>query len=252
MEWLKGKSYPFESWPLLTLSRETIPQPLKPINFHPYVKPRVRPGRSSNSPYRSPHEGLTGTCLPQAFRRPPGPLCSRSLAIPSFLTLLFPLPSSRPRSRHRFPAAARPDRAADRLHGRPLHIPSGHLVSSGGGREWSGEGGGGGHATRNRRGPTLASRGRAGRGGSAGQPGRGAGSSEGTAAAAMADHEAGMAPKARRTQGNRGRGERGCPRGAAGVEDPQPVAAGGLRAPGRFCCGVCVCVLFVGFNYYFI
>lgn len=251
MEWLKGKSYPFESWPLLTLSRETIPQPLKPINFHPYVKPRVRPGRSSNSPYRSPHEGLTGTCLPQAFRRPPGPLCSRSLAIPSFLTLLFPLPSSRPRSRHRFPAAARPDRAADRLHGRPLHIPSGHLVSSGGGREWSGWGGGG-HATRNRRGPTLASRGRAGRGGSAGQPGRGAGSSEGTAAAAMADHEAGMASKARRAQGNRGRGERGCPRGAAGVEDPQPVAARGLRAPGRFCCGGCVCVLFVGFNYYFI
>lgn len=172
MEWLKGKSYPFESWPLLTLSRETIPQPLKPINFHPYVKPRVRPGRSSNSPYRSPHEGLTGTCLPQAFRRPPGPLCSRSLAIPSFLTLLFPLPSSRPRSRHRFPAAARPDRAADRLHGRPLHIPSGHLVSSGGGREWSG--GGGGAATQRATAAAPPSPRGAGRGGAAARGSRGA------------------------------------------------------------------------------
>lgn len=52
-------------------------------------------------------------------------------------------------------------------------------------------------------------------------------------AAAMADHEAGVPPKSRRVQGNRGGGERASPQVAAGGHGPS--AGRSPRAPSPGC-----------------
>lgn len=254
MEWLKGKSYQFESCYLLILLCETIPHPLKTINFHLYVELRVRPGRSSNSPCRSPREGLTGGLLPSGVPPPARPALLSSPRLPLLPHAPVPAPLLPPRSRHRsghrsdgparlpsltplpcllptavfqlLPVPCHPSPVAEGRATTTTAAPSTSPQAASSPQVAVGDAGGeGGHAARNCRGPTLAAaapRGGAGARGS-GQVGLGGGSSEETAAAAaMADYEAGVGPKARRAQGNHGRGERG--EGAVPKGDPQAVA----------------------------